>query len=410
MNRIEEMEDETTVLPTDNGNGQPELSFAELLDQYEYPRPERGEILKGKIMRIEGDVIFIDVGAKRDAIVSHQEVDQLDENWLGSLSRGDQVPVYVTRTPVGDEELIVSLEKGLEEQDWDRAEQVQANDETLELEVTGYNKGGVLVQFNRLQGFVPNSHVPGLKYVRDSDQQRSLKAKKTGTTLPVKIIEIDRQRQRLVLSAKEAQKELRQEQLRELQPGQVVSGRVVNLVQYGAFVDLGKVSGLLHVSKMAWDQVEHPADVLSVGDEIEVIVESVDIELERISLNRQELLSSPWEQFAQEHEVGQLLEGEVTAVLDFGVFVRLPLGIEGLVHVSEIEGSGPPESILQPGDRVLVRVISIEPEQQRLGLSRRRVTTAEEIEWMARHQDGQDGDEGVTEPALSEVEGVTGLP
>lgn len=386
MNRVAEMEDETTVLPTDNGNGEGELSFAELLDQYQYLRPERGEILKGKVLRIEGDVVFIDVGAKRDAVVPHQEVDQLDEDWLGSLSRGDQVPVYVTRTPVGDEELIVSLERGLEEQDWDRAEQVQANDETLELEVTGYNKGGVLVQFNRLQGFVPNSHVPGLKYVRDSDEQRSFKAKKTGTTLPVKIIEIDRQRERLVLSAQEAQKELRQEQLRELRPGQVVSGRVVNLVKYGAFVDLGQVSGLLHVSKIAWDQVQHPADVLSVGDEIEVMVESVDVEQERISLNRQDLLASPWEQFAEEHEVGQLLEGEVTAVVDFGAFVRLPPGIEGLVHVSEIEGSGPPDSVLNPGDRVLVRVISIEPEQQRLGLSRRQVTTAEEIEWMARDQ------------------------
>ena len=396
MNRTAEMENETTAFATDNanGNGQGESSFAELLDQYTYPRPKRGEILKGKVMRVEDDVVIIDVGAKRDAIVPHQEVEQLDEDWLKSLSRGDQVPVYVTHTPVGDEELIVSLEKGLEEHDWDRAEQLQANDETLELEVIGYNKGGILVQFNRLQGFVPNSHVPGLKYVRDSDQQRSVKAKKTGMTLPVKIIEIDRQQQRLVLSAKEAQKELRQEQLRELQPGQVVSGRVVNLVPYGAFVDLGQVSGLLHVSKMAWDKVEHPADVLSVDDEIEVIVESVDIDRGRISLNRQELLSSPWQQFAEEHEVGELLEGEVTAVLDFGAFVRLPLGIEGLVHVSEIEGSNQPESILQPGDRVLVSVISIEPEQQRLGLSTRRVTTSEEIEWMARRQDG---DEGVAE-------------
>lgn len=386
MKRTAEMENETTAVPVGNpnGNGQGEASFAELLDQYTYPRPERGEILKGTVLGIEDNVVVIDVGAKRDAIVPHQEVNELDEDWLGSLSRGDQVPVYVTRTPVGDEELIVSLEKGLEEEDWDRAEQVMANDETLELEVTGYNKGGILVQFNRLLGFVPNSHVPGLKYVRDSDQQRSVKAKKTGTTLPVKIIEIDRQRQRLVLSAKEAQKELRQQQLRELQPGHIVTGRVVNLVKYGAFVDLGQVSGLLHVSKIAWDKVEHPADLLNVGDEIEVIVESVDIDRERISLNRQELLSSPWQQFAEEHEVGELLEGEVTAVLDFGAFVRLPPGIEGLVHVSEIEGSGSPDSILQPGDRVLVRVLTIEPEQQRLGLSRRRVTTAEEIEWMAQ--------------------------
>lgn len=387
MSRIAEMETksfEESRADSNGRNGQSELSFAELLDEYEYPRPEQGEILKGKILRIEDNVVLIDVGAKRDAVVPHQEVEQLDEDFLASLSKGDEVPVYVTRTPVGDEELIVSLERGLEEQDWDRAEALQADEETLELTVTGYNKGGLLVQFNRLQGFVPNSHVPDLKYMHDEDAQRSFKAKKIGTKLPVKIIEIDRQRQRLVLSAKAAQKELRQQQLQELQPGQVVTGRVANIVKYGAFVDLGHVSGLLHVSKIAWDKVEHPADVLSVGDEIEVVVESVDVERERISLNRQELLPSPWDKFAEEHQVGDLLEGEVTAVLDFGAFVRLPSGLEGLIHVSEIEGSGAPESILKPGDRVLVRVISIEPEQQRLGLSTRRVTTAEEIEWMTQ--------------------------
>lgn len=407
MNRTVTVESETAASEANSGkvadspaqgsNGQGETSFADLLEQYQYPRPERGEILKGRVLRVEDDVVFVDVGAKRDAIVPHQEVEQLDDDLLDNLSKGDQIPVYVIRTPVGDEDLIVSLERGLEQQDWELAQQKQASDDTLELEATAYNKGGLLVQFNRLQGFVPNSHIPELKYIRNADRRRSFKAKKIGSTLPLKIIEIDRQRERLVLSAKEAQKELRQQQLRELKPGQVVTGRVVNIVDYGAFVDLGYVSGLLHVSKMAWDKVDHPSDVLDDGDEIEVVVESVDIERERISLNRQELLPSPWQTFAQEHEVGELLEGEVTAVLDFGAFVRLPGGIEGLVHVSEMTGSGSPQSILQPGDRVLVRIISIEPDQQRLGLSTSRVTTAEEIEWMALRQNDETEEAAVAE-------------
>lgn len=407
MNRTVTVESETAASEANSGkvadspaqgsNGQGETSFADLLEQYQYPRPERGEILKGRVLRVEDDVVFVDVGAKRDAIVPHQEVEQLDDDLLDNLSKGDQIPVYVIRTPVGDEDLIVSLERGLEQQDWELAQQKQASDDTLELEATAYNKGGLLVQFNRLQGFVPNSHIPELKYIRNADRRRSFKAKKIGSTLPLKIIEIDRQRERLVLSAKEAQKELRQQQLRELKPGQVVTGRVVNIVDYGAFVDLGYVSGLLHVSKMAWDKVDHPSDVLDDGDEIEVVVESVDIERERISLNRQELLPSPWQTFAQEHEVGELLEGEVTAVLDFGAFVRLPGGIEGLIHVSEMTGSGSPQSILQPGDRVLVRIISIEPDQQRLGLSTSRVTTAEEIEWMALRQNDETEEAAVAE-------------
>lgn len=407
MNRTVTVESETAASEANSGkvadspaqgsNGQGETSFADLLEQYQYPRPERGEILKGRVLRVEDDVVFVDVGAKRDAIVPHQEVEQLDDDLLDNLSKGDQIPVYVIRTPVGDEDLIVSLERGLEQQDWELAQQKQASDDTLELEATAYNKGGLLVQFNRLQGFVPNSHIPELKYIRNADRRRSFKAKKIGSTLPLKIIEIDRQRERLVLSAKEAQKELRQQQLRELKPGQVVTGRVVNIVDYGAFVDLGYVSGLLHVSKMAWDKVDHPSDVLDDGDEVEVVVESVDIERERISLNRQELLPSPWQTFAQEHEVGELLEGEVTAVLDFGAFVRLPGGIEGLLHVSEMTGSGSPQSILQPGDRVLVRIISIEPDQQRLGLSTSRVTTAEEIEWMALRQNDETEEAAVAE-------------
>jgi len=379
-----------------NGNGQSQNSFEQLLDDYEYPQPKRGQILKGRIIRIEDDIVLLDVGAKRDAMVPYDEVDQLGEELLESLSRGDEFPVYVTRTPVGEENLLVSLERGLEQQDWERAERCQENDETVELEIVNYNKGGFIVAFGRIQGFVPNSHVPSLRHSHNRDKQIALKAKRVGETLPLKIIEIDRQRERLVLSATAAQKELRKARLRELTEGQVIEGTVVHLTNYGAFVDLGHgVTGLLHVSRIAWEHIERPEDVLDIGDDVEVLIDNIDLERERVSLNRKALLPGPWEQFAQKHEVGELIEGEVTAATDFGVFVRLPAGVEGLVHVSEMDmaRASKPEDVLKPGDQVLVRIISIDPDQQRLGLSRSRVTTEEEIHWMAMHQLPQEEEE-----------------
>ncbi len=362
-------------------------SFAELLKLYESPQPKRGEILQGKLLRIEDDLLYVDIGAKRDAIVPYEEVSQLDEQLLESLSRGDTVPVYVVRTPNEDGQLVVSLERGLAQQDWQRAEEMMNNDETVELEVVGHNKGGLLVQFGRIRGFVPNSHEPELRRINDRRRETSYKAKIVGETLPLKVIEIDRERERLVLSVTSARRELREEQLDDLQVGQVVTGRVVNIVDYGAFLDLGYVTGLLHVSKLAWEKVDHPADVLSIGDEIEVLIDSIDPNKERISLNRQALLPSPWQKFAGEHQEGELIEGVVTAVVDFGAFVLVAPGIEGLIHISEMEGHVEnAEGVLQPGDTVLTRILSLDTERERLGLSMRRVTREEQVEWMTTHR------------------------
>lgn len=383
------------VLTTDTETA----SFAELLDQYEYPQPVQGDILEGRLLRVEDDILYVDVGAKRDAVVPHEEVSELKEELLQSLSNGDTIPVYVTRTPVGDEQLIVSLRKGLAQRDWERAEQVMERDETVECEVVGHNKGGLLVQFGRVQGFVPNSHESELRRMNDRRQETSYKARLVGEMLPLKVIEIDRERERLVLSATAARRDLRDEQLEELQVGQVVTGRVVNIVDFGAFMDLGYVTGLLHVSKMAWDKVDHPADVLSVGDEVEVLIDSIDPDRERVSLNRQALLPSPWQQFAQGHEEGELIEGVVTAIVDYGAFILVAPGIEGLLHVSEIEGFVENvEGVLQVGDTVLTRIISIDVERERLSLSMSRVSEQEQVEWMMGQRQAEAQPEPAEEP------------
>lgn len=387
-----------------------EQSFAELLEEYDVEPLHRGQLVEGEIVKIDTNVIFVDVGAKRTAVIPPDDLVQVDEAIRQSLSEGDKVLLYILRTPVGDQDLLVSLQKGLEQQDWLRAEEALADESMLELEVVGHNKGGMLVSFGNLRGFIPNSHLPDLQHIHDRRQLTSAKSKLVGENLPLKVIEVDRERRRLVLSMKAAQSEVRERRLRELQIGEVISGRVASIVDFGVFVDLGGVDGLVHISNLAWQQVAHPSDVLQEGEEIDVLVESVDVERERVSLNRKVLLPNPWHQFAEDHEEGELIEGVVTKVLDFGAFVQVAPGIEGLVHVSEIRifGTGAPQDVLQTGDVLLVRILSIDPERERLGLSQRRVGMQEEMEWMQRRPTAPDAlpDEPAADDAEQPAEDV----
>ena len=376
-----------TVASSDDGT----VTFAALLDMY-VPEPLRqGQMIEGQILRIDDNIIFADVGAKRTAIIPPNDLEQVETKILDSLSVGDEVLLYVLRTPRGDEDLLVSLQRGLQQQDWRRAQESMDVDEMLQLKVVSHNKGGILVEFGHLQGFVPNSHHPEIFRQRDARQQASLKSQLVGETLPVKIIEIDRERKRLVMSMKEAQKELRQQRLQELKPGEKITGTVISLVNFGAFVDVGGVDGLIHISNLSWRQVQNPAEVISVGDEVQVLIEDVDISRERVSLSRKACLPNPWQTFAQNHILGELLEGVVTNVTDFGAFVLLAADLEGLVHISEMrvpEGSHP-RDVLKTGDVVLVRLVDVEPEDGRIRLSQRRVTAVEEVEWMARRSEPQ---------------------
>lgn len=373
-------------LQPQNGNGR--KPFSQLLEQYEYPQPRRGDILQGEIIRIQEDVLFVDVGAKRDALVPHEEVEQLDDTLLNDLSKGDEVPVYVTRTPIDDEHLIVSLERGLQQLDWERAEALYQKDELLELKVVKYNKGGLVVEFGRLQGFVPNSHLPPIRLVRNTNEQQQYKAKQIGKTLMLKIIEVNEKKERLILSGTAGQAEKRRQLLHNLHEGDVVNGHVVNIKDYGAFVDIGHgLIGLLHRSKISWDKVSHPTDILTVGEEVEVLVEDIELERERFSLNRKALMPSPWQKVAADYDVGDLVAGVITAVIEYGAFVRLACGVEGLLHQNEmnLRLDSKPSDILQLGDDVLVRIVSLEADRERLSLSMRQVSAADEMLWMANN-------------------------
>ena len=328
--------------------------------------------------------VLLDVGAKRDAIVPQRELANLEDTMFEDIAIGDQLPVYVTHTSGYDDELLVSIEKGLEQQDWERAESYLASGETLELEVIGYNKGGLLVAFDRLNGFVPNSMTPGLPRGLSRNDKQTAKSKMIGETLKLKAIEVDQSKKRLVFSGRAAEEALRKQRLQELQEGEKVTGTVSNLVNFGAFVDLGGVDGLIHVSLLSWENVDHPSEVLQPGDEVEVLIRDVDVERERISLDRRALLPGPWDDFAREHKPGDVLEGTVVSVRDFGAFVRLTDEITGLLHVSELLPgvSREPTKVLKPGDEVPVRIIEIDPEQEQVSLSMRRVPQDDIANWV----------------------------
>ncbi len=365
-------------------------SFADLLERYEPEPLKQGQYVQGSILQIKDNVILVDVGAKRTAVVPPQDIIRLNEEDLEKLSVGDEVTLYVLRTPKGGEDLLTSLNKGLEKQDWVRAKVHQENKDLLELKVIGHNKGGLTVSFGHLHGFVPTSHIPELKHVRSQRKLTSLKAKRIDTLLSVKVIEADRKRRRLVFSATEALSEIRKLRLLELllHEGQSMTGRITNLVKFGAFVDLGGIEGLIHISEIDWQHVKNPAEFLTPGEEVEVLIQSVNVEKERIQLSRKALLPSPWEQFAETHANGSLIDGIVTNVTNFGAFVLVAKGIEGLIHISEMRGTQnqTPQDVLSPGDTVLTRILNIDVERQRLSLSQRRISTNEETEWLWQRQ------------------------
>jgi small subunit ribosomal protein S1 len=347
--------------------------WAESLD-YAFTPPKRGEIRTATILHIEDREIIVDLGAKQDGIVPSTDLERMDDEFRHTLKVGADVPVYVINPSDQNNNLIVSINMGLQRYDWDRARQLLETEDVVEVTVIGHNKGGLLVRWKRLEGFIPSSHLTSADIVMERrDAMDALK----GQGLQVKVIEVDQDRRRLIFSEREAQREWRMKQkarlLDELKEGDVVMGKVTGLRDFGAFVNIGGADGLIHVSELAWHRVDHPRDILNIGDEVRVFVLSLDRDTKRIALSLKRLLSDPWEDAQERYHEGQLTEGTVTNVVDFGAFVALDDGLEGLLHLSEM-GDGSlkePYSYVQKGDRLALRISHLEPEKRRVGFTQR---------------------------------------
>jgi len=358
-----------------------DLDWTLLLDEYDYARPQRGELRDGMVMQIEDNGILVSIGTKREGVIPQQDIRAMGDEYISGLRVGDPIQVYVQDPENRDGDLILSLTMVQVAKDWEEAGRLQTDGGIIQGQVIGYNKGGLLIQFNRIRGFVPASQVAQLHGRTAAEERQQALQRMVGQTIPLKVIEVDRERNRLVLSERSATQEWRKAQkhrlLSELQPGDILSGRVNQLTNFGAFIDLGGADGLAHISELSWQRVNHPREVLTPGQDVKVMVVEIDAERERIGLSLRRLQANPWDTIDQRYSLGQLVTGPVTNVAPFGAFVQIEEAVEGLIHASEldVDPQAQPRDLLQPGQIVTAKIISLDKQRQRMGLSLRRVTS-----------------------------------
>jgi len=349
-------------------NNQPKWWDLLVEGDYLNERPRRGDVFEATILSIGDHDIFVELDGKRDGEIQERDLENVKEEYLEELQVGDRIPVRVIKVPVDQSAVIVSLKQGLEHKDWLRAENLMEDEEVIEVEVSGVNRGGVLAPLGRLRGFIPNSHLTSIPRGANRDKRQEIKKELVGKTLSVMVIEVNQRRRRLILSERVAAAIYRKELLAELHEGAIRTGIVSNLVDFGAFIDLGGIDGLLHISEISWDHIGHPRDVLDVGEEVEIYVLDVDRERERIALSRKRLLPDPWEEVTDKLHRGDRVEGTITHVTDFGAFVDVGEGVEGLVHVSEMPHGEQTLTELVPSSKAQVLILNIDPMKQRISL------------------------------------------
>src|SRR6478672_4067248 len=326
-----------------------------------------GDIVKGTVVKVDKDEVLLDIGYKSEGVIPSKELsirNDVDPNEVVSL--GEEIEALVLQKEDKDGRLILSKKRAQYERAWGTIEQKKENEEVVSGPVIEVVKGGLIIDIG-LRGFLPASLVD-LRRVRDLHPF-------VGRVLECKIIELDKNRNNVVLSRRayleETQREQRDEFLTNLKPGEVRKGVVSSVVNFGAFVDLGGMDGLVHVSELSWKHVDHPSSVVQVGDEVTVQVLDVDLSRERISLSLKATQQDPWQEFATGHQVGELVYGRVTKLVPFGAFVQVGDGIEGLVHISEmaVHHVEAPEQVVTPGEELWVKIIDIDLDRRRISLS-----------------------------------------
>src|SRR6201747_223768 len=326
-----------------------------------------GDIVEGIIVKVDRDEVLLDIGYKTEGVIPSRELSikhDVDPNDVVAV--GDKVEALVLQKEDKEGRLILSKKRAQYERAWGTIEQIKEEDGIVTGSVIEVVKGGLILDIG-LRGFLPASLVE-MRRVRDLQPY-------VGKELEAKIIELDKNRNNVVLSRRawleQTQSEVRQSFLTTLQKGQVRSGVVSSIVNFGAFVDLGGVDGLVHVSELSWKHIDHPSEVVEVGQEVTVEVLDVDMDRERVSLSLKATQEDPWRHFARTHQIGQVVPGKVTKLVPFGAFVRVDEGIEGLVHISELAERHVeiPEQVVQVGDEILVKVIDIDLDRRRISLS-----------------------------------------
>ncbi len=369
-------------LPTEENNNN-NTNMETLLDQegmsLDFPQP--GEIRTGVVASISQSQILVSVGAKSEGVITGRELEAIPAEERAALQLGQEILVYVLSAEDSSGNVVLSYTRAQEQKGWGDVEKMLEEGGSYDGKVDGFNKGGIIVPVYGLRGFVPASQLGiSRRMAVTGDTPDARYAKMIGEPITVRVIEVDRKRRRLILSERAASSETRQSikerVIESLKEGEVYTGKVTSLADFGAFVNVNGADGLVHLSEISWERVQHPSEVLEVGQEVQVKIINIDREKKRIGLSIRALQNDPWQSKVDKFKVGQLVEGIITRLTKFGAFARLEGDLEGLIHISEISENRiehPKEAGLHDGSVVTLRIIRIDPEQRRIGLSLRKV-------------------------------------
>ncbi|MCB9494290.1 MAG: 30S ribosomal protein S1, partial [Desulfobacteraceae bacterium] len=346
-------------------------TMEELLDLYEdsFSRFQEGEVVTGRVISIGRDSVIVDIGYKSEGAVPAEEFK--DENGEITVKKGDKIEVMIEFWDEDEEEVVLSKEKAEKQKVWDEIAEIHEKDGIVEGIIINRVKGGFSVDIG-VQAFLPGSQAD-LRPIKNMDVM-------VGKKFKFKVLKFNKRRSNIVLSRRVILESMRQEQrsatLEELEIGRVMTGTVKNITEYGVFIDLGGVDGLLHITDISWGRVKHPSELFALGDEIEVKILSYDLEKERVSLGMKQLTPDPWETAAQQYPVGSKVKGRVVSLTDYGAFVELEEGIEGLIHVSEMSWTKKvkhPSKMVSVGEEVEAVVLDLKPESRRISLGMKQV-------------------------------------
>jgi len=390
IDAIPESEDVYDTSETESESTGEGESMHELLEQHPAESGfKKGEILEGTIVSGSPTEIVVDLGTSQ-GVIQTKEMERMDAETRDSLKVGEKVLVYVVSQDAKTGNVVLSLQRAQEERDWREAERLQQTTEVFAGKVDGYNKGGLIVRFGRVRGFVPESQVSRDRRRRTegAGDPNNKWAAMRGEDISVKVLEVDRARNRLILSEREAAPQMREAQkvrlLDELQVGDIKVGHVKSVADFGVFVDVGGADGLVHLTELSWKHIAKPADAFKVGQEVKVEVISVDRDRKRIGLSIKRQEEDPWTAITKQYGIGQLVQGQITKLTKFGAFARLVDApeIEGLIHISELADHrvNHPRDVVNEGDVLTLRVVKIEQNERRMGLSLKRVDSPEYIE------------------------------
>lgn len=348
-----------------------------MLEDYTPPAPcRRGDVVKGVIVRVDPKMILIDIGSKCDAVVHPREMEMLQPTDLQRLKPGQTVHAYVLDSNENENVILVSLNKAEQETDWVRAQELLESGETVDLEVVDQNKGGVIVHLGQLRGFVPASQLqPGWRSLQNAEDMEHRWEALLGKKLTLKVIEVTSSRNRLIFTERgtSSERPRRHNVLEELEVGSVQRGVVSNIVEFGAFVNVKGIDGLLHISEISWQRVGHPSQMLQVGQELDVYVFDIDLERRRLSLSLKRLTPDPWALLGERYAEGQVIDVKIVNLVSFGAFacpVDIP-EVEGLIHLSELseESVMRADEVVQVGVVCPARILSLRPKARRVAFS-----------------------------------------